>query len=396
MEILTLLIVMLVLKSIVFLILQYNDRKWKKNDGQHELSLSVDIVVPMYNEEEIIVKTIQNILKIDYQYYNIIVVDDGSTDRSLSLVKAHFKNHGKIKILSQANQGKSAALNRAIASSHSEIVICIDSDTHVKSNIIQKILPFFEDSRVAAVSGYVMVGNRTNAITNMQYVEYITSQNCERIAFESVNGILVVPGAIGAFRRSIVVEVGGYVSDTLTEDTDITLRLISRNYIIRNATEAIGYTEAPSTISMFFNQRVRWKVGTIQCLLKYSQSLSTSSNKVLPRLVIPYAWIYCIFLPVILPIVDYIFVYNVLLMGVNVVPVTSAYFIFILIDYLAAMYVFVRCDGNASLIKYLIFQRFMIRHLSFMVYIHIVIRYVCGGLFNWNKLRRYGDVSMQE
>lgn len=386
---------MLIVKVIVFLILQYNDRKWMK-PGKVESMASVDIVVPMFNEEGVIVRTIQNILKINYKNYNVIVVDDGSTDQSLNLVKAHFGNHSRVKILSQTNHGKSAALNRAINLSQSEIIICIDSDTLVKSNVIQKILPFFLEENVAAVSGYVMVGNRNNVITSMQYIEYITSQNCERIAFESVNGILVVPGAIGAFRRSVVVELGGYVADTLTEDTDITLRLISRNYIVRNAPEAIGYTEAPSTIAMFFNQRVRWKVGTIQCLVKYSRSLLANSNKVLSYLVIPYTWLYCIILPMILPVVDYIFIYNLLLAKANLIPITSYYLSFILIDYLATLYVFIKSGGNISLVKYLFFQRFLLRHMNFFVYINILVRTIRGGLFKWNKLRRYGDVSIQE
>lgn len=239
-------------------------------------TLTVDIILPMYNEGKVIVKTIENLLAISYTDYSIIVIDDGSTDDSLAVAQAYFGDHPRVRIIHQANSGKSSALNRALNASQSDIIICIDADTLVRADVIEKIIPYFQDERVAAVSGYVKVGNKVNFLTNMQYIEYMTIQNHERAMFESVNGILVVPGALGAFRRAVINELGGFTSGALAEDCDITLRMLCRNYIIRNASDAESFTEAPHTAEMFFKQRVRWTVGLVQGLLKAFQTIIPS------------------------------------------------------------------------------------------------------------------------
>ena len=396
MIVLEIFIAILLIKVIVYTIIEYSN-KMDVHFPVHTLPEwpRVDIIVPMYNEETVIIKTINNFLNIDYEKFRIIIIDDGSTDNSLEIVRANFSGHEKVKILYQQNQGKAIALNSAINFSDSEFVICIDADTIVGPNIMQKILPYFSDKDVAAVSGYIKVGNKNNNITTIQYLEYITNQNCERSVFESINGILIVPGAIGAFRKSVIMSLGGYVSDTLTEDTDITLRIISENYTIRNAPEAIGYTEAPATTKMFFKQRVRWKVGIVQCLMKYSKRLFNHSNKTLLYIIMPYTWFYCVFLPLFTPLVDYVLIYNCLFNRFNIQPLIKCYLLFILIDFIIALFVLLKSKEKRINIVELIYQRFLLRHLTFLVYFNILWKFLNGDLFKWNKVTRYGNVSLE-
>ncbi|WP_432328246.1 glycosyltransferase family 2 protein [Mucilaginibacter sp. P25] len=238
----------------------------------YENATPVDIVVPMYNESDVILKTLKSLSVINYSNFRVIVIDDGSTDDSLQLVERNFGQYDNFVILSQTNLGKAEALNNAISASTGEIIICIDADTLVKPNIINSFLPYFDNKDVAAVAGYVKVGNRINLITKIQNIEYVTNQNYVRSIFDSVNGILVVPGAVGAFRTSIIKQVGGYSSGTLTEDSDLTFRIIKRGFVIKNSLDAIGFTEAPATLKMFCRQRVRWIVGNLQVLTKYRNS----------------------------------------------------------------------------------------------------------------------------
>ena len=201
---------------------------------------SVCILVPMFNEEKIILCTIGNLLKIRYENFKIILIDDGSTDETLNLVRSYYQTNEKVCILSQNNGGKASALNRGIQYSEAEILLFIDADTIVNSDLFDKILPHFQKKEVAAVAGYLKVGNRVNALTNLQHFEYVTNQNFTRSVFSLINGIFTVPGAIGAFRKSLLIEMNGLSAETLTEDSDLTLKMLSSGYVVENAPEAIG------------------------------------------------------------------------------------------------------------------------------------------------------------
>jgi cellulose synthase/poly-beta-1,6-N-acetylglucosamine synthase-like glycosyltransferase len=353
---------------------------------------SVDIILPMFNEEKVIVKTVKNLLNIKYKYLGIIIIDDGSTDGSLHVVNNHFKGHPRIKIIHQENSGKANALNAAILESESEIVVCIDADTMVRRNVMDEILPFFLDKKVAAVAGHVVVGNKINLITNTQYVEYITNQNFERSVFESINGIVAIPGAIGAFRRSIVTEVGGYTQHMLTEDSDLTLKIHSRNYVIKNAPDAIGFTEAPASLKDFFSQRVRWKVGLIQVLLKYRKNLLLHPNKSLAYITIPYNWLFNVLLPLVIPIVDYFLIYDMLFTTQHVM--LPYYLCFIFIDAIMCIYILWRKKESTRYMVYIIFQRFILRHIIQLSYLFILFKYLKGTLHDWGKIKRYASVKL--
>lgn len=352
---------------------------------------SVDIILPMYNEEKVIEKTINNLLDIAYGNLSVIVIDDGSTDQSLAVANACFGNDARVKILHQQNAGKSSALNRAMHSSQSDIVICIDADTLIRPDAIDKLLPYFQDEKVAAVSGYIKVGNRVNLYTEMQYLEYITIQDYERIVFDSFNGILVVPGALGAFRRSALMTVGGFTSEALAEDCDITLRMLCKNYIVRNAPDAIAFTEAPSTARMFFRQRVRWTVGLFQGLLKHGKRMIAHPNKALSFLILPYTWLYRLILPFFVPLVDYYFIYACLFLGRF--SLAWYYLPCILAEAAISFFILLRNKEDAAPFKLIFLQR-LLRHLTFITYLCLFFKWYAGNLYGWTKIPRHGNVKL--
>lgn len=217
--------------------------------------LQVSIIVPAYNEEVNAIRTIESLLSQDYPNINIVFVDDGSKDQTFENVKSAFEGHSRVKVFTKQNGGKASALNYGIAKTESEFIVCIDADTQLKTDAVSQLMNSFylagKPTEVGAVAGNVKVGNEINMITKWQSIEYITSQNFDRRAFSLLNCITVIPGALGAFRRKAVIEAGGFTTDTLAEDCDLTMRLHKLGYIIEHCNTAISYTEAPETIGQF-------------------------------------------------------------------------------------------------------------------------------------------------
>lgn len=184
----------------------------------------VSIIVPAYNEEVNAVSSLNNLLKQDYPNFNIVFVDDGSKDETYKRVCDAFTNHPLMQLLTKPNGGKASALNYGIAHTHAEYVVCIDADTKLFPDAISIMMRhFFADKagNVGAVVGNVKVGNQCKwRSTRWQAIEYTTSQNFDRRAYSAINAITVVPGAIGAFRKSAIENAGGLTTDTLAEDCD--------------------------------------------------------------------------------------------------------------------------------------------------------------------------------
>ena len=235
---------------------------------------SVTVVVAAYNEATVIEDSITTILASDYKNLRVLVIDDGSNDGTAAVVRKAFKNERRVKLHSQPNGGKWRALNMAYRYVSTDIVVAIDADTVLRKDAIRKLVAPFSDTIVGAVAGNVKVGNRLNLLTRLQALEYITAQNMERRAFDSINGMLVVPGAIGAWRVSAVIEAGGYSGDTLAEDADLTVSIQRLGYKVRFVEDAFSVTEAPATLAPFLKQRLRWTLGMMQMGWKHRASFS--------------------------------------------------------------------------------------------------------------------------
>ena len=229
----------------------------------------VTVLVPAYNEEKVIERTVEGLLQSEYPSFEILVIDDGSTDGTADCVRRMMKKYDNVRLISKKNEGKSLALNVGFREVKHEFVLTIDADTIVLPKTIHYLMEPFSSPDVDAVCGNIRVGNVSNILTAFQEVEYVTGQNYDKRAFDALNCITVVPGATGAWRKQKVIDIGGYSSDTLVEDADLTLTLLEQGGKIVYAPLAQSVTEAPEKIKTLFKQRFRWSYGTFQCFWKH-------------------------------------------------------------------------------------------------------------------------------
>ncbi|MDH3619213.1 MAG: glycosyltransferase family 2 protein, partial [Nitrosopumilus sp.] len=198
----------------------------KRENLQPELKKypRVSVIIPAYNEEKVIKKTLESMIETHYPRKEIIFVDDGSTDNTLEIAR-QFKN--QITVLKKDNGGKASALNYALVYAKGEIIVVVDADTIIGRNSLREIVKGFEiDEDVAAVAGNIKVRNRVNWITKCQALEYLIGIQVIRRAFDAFGSITVVPGALGAFKKSFVSDTGAYEKETIVEDFDQTIKLL--------------------------------------------------------------------------------------------------------------------------------------------------------------------------
>ena len=272
----------------------------------------VAVLIPAYNEEKVIVRTVRAALNSDYPDLRVIVIDDGSKDRTLAVARAAFAREeaaGQVLILSKPNSGKAEALNYGIEHiQDAELFVGIDADTIIAGDAISRLVPHFINPKVGAIAGNAKVGNRVNLWTRWQALEYITSQNFERRALDVFGAVSVVPGAIGAWRVSAVREAGGYHLDTVAEDADLTMALLRRGYRVEYEDMALAYTEAPTNASGLMRQRFRWSFGILQAVYKHSGVFARKGA--LGFVALPNIVIFQILLPLVSPLIDIMFAFG--------------------------------------------------------------------------------------
>ena len=351
----------------------------------------VSVVIAAYNEELVINRTIQAILNGDYHNLEIVVVDDGSHDRTYDVVKEEFGSDPRVTALRKVNGGKASALNFGLASAVGEIFVSLDADTLFATDTISKLVRHFRDGKVGAVSGNVRVGNVRNIWTRWQALEYITSQNFDRRAYDLLNCITVVPGAVGALRRDAVMAVGGYTHDTLAEDTDLTWKLRRAGWRIVNDSSAMAYTEAPETLRSLAKQRFRWAFGTLQCLWKHRPALF--QHGAFGCLAIPSLWLYQILFPAISPFMDIYLLYSIVY-G-NLARVGLFYFGMFGIELLAAVVATVMDRSGGRLLPWLFIQKFVYRQLMYYVILKSIVSAFRGSAVGWGKLERTGSARVE-
>src|SRR5690348_17276970 len=358
----------------------------------------VSIVVPAYNEEINSVRTINSLLSHNYPKLEVIFVDDGSKDHTFETVNEHFRQNPKVHTFSKVNGGKASALNFGIEKSNGDFVVCIDADTQLKSDAVSLLMQKFDSENVAAVAGNVKVGNEVNMITIWQSIEYITSQNFDRRAFDLLNCITVVPGAIGAFKKEAIISAGGFTTDTLAEDCDLTMRLLRQDYVVRNCTAAISYTEAPETFRQFLKQRFRWSFGVMQCFWKHRDTIFNSKYKNFGMIAMPNILIYQIILPILAPLADLILVFSLLAASFGIVVASIPhiilyYFIFTLVDIAGAALAFAYEKENAVKLIWMLPQRLVYRQLMYYILLKSFNKALKGEMQSWGALKRTGTVK---
>lgn len=370
--------------------------------------LSVSVVIPAYNEEKVIAKTIRSLFASSFKGdFEIIVVNDGSTDNTDAIMRNKFSSHSRVKFYNINNGGKASALNFGISKTKADIIITLDADTLFRRNTITKLVRRFYDPAVGAVAGNVQVGNQRNLITRWQALEYITSQNFDRRAFETVNAISVVPGSVGAWRKKAILEAGGFSNDTLAEDADLTFSIIRNGHKAAFEDKAIGYTESPDTIRTFLKQRFRWMYGMLQVAWKNLDLLFRGQFSGLSLVAIPNIIIFQVFFSLISPVMDLVLVASVAWAFwqksfhpddfsaiFSIRQVLIFYLYFTLIDILIAIAAFLsEREKKWRLLPLLPLQRFFYRQLLYIVAVRSLVNAVSGNFVSWGKLERKNTVK---
>jgi len=377
----------MVLMGVLAAIQTQKAKKLKLNNAQPKVS----IIIPAYNEEVNAVKTVTNLLGSDYPDYDIIFVDDGSKDNTFSLVSDAFGHDPRVRVLTKPNGGKASALNYGISQSDAEYVVCIDADTQLKHDAVSHLMTHFADENTAAVAGNVKVGNEKGLITGWQSIEYTTSQNFDRRAFDLLNCITVVPGAIGVFKKKAIIEAGGLTSDTLAEDCDLTIRILKLGYRVRYSPKAIAITEAPETMNMFMKQRFRWSLGIMQSFWKNRDAVFNPGYGTLGWIALPNILIFQILLPLISPLAD-LFMVFALIFG-NGGDILTYYLLFMAVDALGAAMAFWFERERATKLWMLIPQRLVYRQLMYYILFKSIRRAIKGESVSWGALKRTGSVE---
>jgi cellulose synthase/poly-beta-1,6-N-acetylglucosamine synthase-like glycosyltransferase len=246
----------------------------------------VSIIVPAFNEEAVLGRTIENLLEAYYPNKEIIVVDDGSADRTFEVAK-RYELMG-VKVVHRVNGGKFAALNTALMYTTGEYIISVDADSLVTRSAIVEIVKSFENPNVGGVAGTLKVLNANKFLTQLQAMEYLIQIEVVRRAFDTFGVITVAPGAFSAFRRSALDEVGRYDPDRLLEDFDLTIKMQKSHQVVRGNSEAICYTEAPETIRDIYKQRLSWYRGDFQNFWKHRDAFVNSKFGFMYSLTMPY------------------------------------------------------------------------------------------------------------
>jgi cellulose synthase/poly-beta-1,6-N-acetylglucosamine synthase-like glycosyltransferase/peptidoglycan/xylan/chitin deacetylase (PgdA/CDA1 family)/spore germination protein YaaH len=349
----------------------------------------VTVLVPAFNEGKVIDRTVRSILATGYQNVEVLVIDDGSTDDTAEVVKRCAATEPRVRLLQKPNGGKAHAANAGLAEAKGEIVVAVDADTVIVEGAIGHLVGHFADPEVTAVCGNVEVGNVHSWLTRFQAIEYITSQNFDRRAFAVLNAVSVVPGALGAWRRDAVLKVGGYSTDTLTEDADLTLTVLRAGGRIVYEPDAIGRTEAPETVSGLLKQRFRWTYGTYQCLFKHRRAFfrGTLGWFGLPNMVV-----FQVLFAALSPIGDLVMVLS--LFRGDFGAFAAGYVAFLLMDVCGSLLAFTLDEKPLRWLWMLLVQRFTYRQMMYFVSLKAMVAALRGARHGWRKLDRTGSVDL--
>lgn len=366
----------------------------------------VSVIIPAFNEAKVIETSVRRVLSSQKVGLEVIVVDDGSTDATSRIVEGRFADEPRVRLLTLANGGKAAALNRALEIASAPIIVALDADTQFEPLTIARLARWFANPAVGAVAGNAMVGNRVNLVTRWQAVEYVTAQNLERRALARFGAITVVPGAVGAWRRSALDAVGGYPLDTLAEDQDLTIAVQRAGWGIAYDTQAVAWTEAPESFRALSRQRFRWAYGTLQCLWKHRSIWRERKPAGLAWVGLPQAWLFQIVFALVSPIIDLALVVSALDTALRIHQhgwaQTQSDVLRMALYWIAFTAIDVGCGAVAYRLEprekrypalLLVAQRFIYRQIMYSVVIRAVATAILGPWVGWGKLERSGRVQ---
>ena len=349
----------------------------------------VSVLVPAYNERECIESTVRSLAESDHPC-EVLVIDDGSTDGTPEIVEA--LGLPQVRVIRQPNAGKSAALNNGLRHASCELVVMMDGDTVFEPATVRELVQPFGDPKVGAVAGNAKVGNRNRLIGAWQHIEYVMGFNLDRRMYDVLRCMPTIPGAVGAFRRSALVRVGGLSDDTLAEDTDVTMALHRDGWRVVYAEGARAWTEAPESVQQLWSQRYRWSYGTMQAIWKHRRAfVERGASGRFGRLGLPFVSLFMVVAPLLAPLIDVFLLYGLAFGPTG--KTVAAWFGVLAVQGVCAAYAF-RLDRESMLhLLSLPLQQVLYRQLMYVVLLQSWITALTGGRLRWQKLRRTGAVD---
>ncbi|MFC3744949.1 bifunctional polysaccharide deacetylase/glycosyltransferase family 2 protein [Paractinoplanes deccanensis] len=347
----------------------------------------VSVIVPAYNEKEGIEAAVRSLAGGDYPDIEVVVVDDGSTDGTAALVeRMRLPN---VRVVRVPNGGKANALNTGVALAKHDLIVTVDGDTIFEPDSIRELVQPFADPQVGAIAGNVKVGNRERMVAAWQHIEYVIGFNLDRRLYEVLGCMPTVPGAIGAFRREALAQVGGVSDETLAEDTDVTIALLRAGWKVVYAENAKAWTEAPATLEQLYRQRYRWSYGTMQAMWKHRRALwDAGPSGRFGRVGLPFLALFGVALPMLAPVVDIMLVYGLVFWELEETVV--AWVGMLALQLFTAAVAFRFDKESLRPLWRLPLQQFAYRQLMYLVLMQSATTALTGGRLRWHKLHRAG------
>ena len=392
---LVLFLVILLFRYFIILFLAYlNLSEYTFLEGNN-FSPFVSIIVPVFNEGKTLRESLQSLLNLSYKNYEIIIVNDGSSDDTKEIAEKYVGYHQgvfnqvKITLINKENGGKATALNAGIKYSDADFVLCMDGDSQLSPDSLKWAVRHLKDSKIGAIAGNVKVLNRKKFLTDLQALEYIEGLNMARSAQSYIRAVNIIPGPIGLFRRQAVIQAGFYSSDTFAEDADLTLKILANGWKIYYEPRAISLTEAPSSFQQLLKQRYRWTRGIIQSIRKHKKLLINPTINLRNTVILWSMFYEALIWPPMNIAAHLFFIIAALVFGF------SSLIIFwwiglALLDFISALYCIAAEKEEVRLLPYIIIYR-----MFFILVIDIckamsTIEEFLGIRMTWGKLERTG------
>jgi cellulose synthase/poly-beta-1,6-N-acetylglucosamine synthase-like glycosyltransferase/peptidoglycan/xylan/chitin deacetylase (PgdA/CDA1 family)/spore germination protein YaaH len=381
----------------------------RKTRPEIDAETFVSVLIPAFNEERVIERSVRQVLESENVRLEVIVIDDGSSDGTSAIVREHFGSDPRVRLLTLENGGKARALNQGLTLAKSDFVVALDADTQFEKSTIARLVRWLAaDARLGAVAGNAKVGNRVNLVTKWQALEYITAQNLERRALGRLGAMMVVPGAVGAWRKRAILDVGGYPPDTLAEDQDLTIAVQRAGWSVAYDQSAVAWTEAPQTFHQLARQRFRWAFGTIQCVWKHKRMVASGRPRGLAFIGLPQTVLFQLLFAAISPIIDLALIVSVASTALSIHEhgysamqgdlqrVAFFWLLFTAIDLTAGLIAFaLERREQWSLMAWLIPQRFGYRQVMYYVVIKAIVQALRGPRVGWGSIARSGRVQVR-
>ncbi|MGI5524953.1 bifunctional polysaccharide deacetylase/glycosyltransferase family 2 protein [Micromonospora sp. CA-259024] len=355
-----------------------------------EVRAPVSVIVPAYNEAANIAATVRSLVASAYPTLEVIVVDDGSDDGTADIVE-RMRLRG-VRVIRQANAGKPAALNTGIRAARANLLVLVDGDTVFQPDTVHRLVQGFADPSVGAISGNTKVANRRRLLGRWQHLEYVIGFNLDRRMYDVLECMPTIPGAIGAFRREVLLRVGGVPADTLAEDTDLTMKVLRAGWRVVYEESAIAWTEAPSSLRQLWRQRYRWCYGTMQAMWKHRHALwESGAGGKLGRRGLPYLAVFQIILPLTAPAVDVFAVYGLLFLPWSTLALAWAGLL--LLQAVTAGYALRLDRERYGPLWALPLQQLVYRQLMYLVVVQSVVTALIGNRLRWQRMVRTGEAA---